>query len=608
MLLACKTLATNGRGMTDIPPPGYSGGSILPSPAVETPILRVQGGGGMPIGYSSASILPQPVKRQPLLRIVGGGGAGAEGAGGADEKGGNIEGIEFRGKRGDAAFQAATDKSELSQLYILEKRPESATELPKQLPPQFEEVNFDDLQQSIFIDEDGAPLNLKGEYLSTKKILPVLRLPSASSYTFARKALEPFRILRNLKHFPAPTVPVRPTTPKGAAPADMSKSVEFKNGSVDLDGITLIQTPVGKTILVGRSLLRVRNPTEKGVKEDIAVLRFTPSEFQLFIQLGFNKPYIKTYLKQLSTQSKEANPFTQFWEQYILSDCGKIEHYYTKTECLATEKFLKTLYDEVFRFRREEELQFLLGKKPRAYFTLGSGKLEVPRSADSSSTAAAGSAARAPVVGQVVSAEKEEEVAVLSAVAVHEETSGGTSDKGGDREDDQTIRIDESMIDGDLVRLEEKNGKQIPIRYGFPKDHIPKLASFFILPELKGDKDIENNPLWKTARDALLTEINRITRVRLEMGSRLRPSRESPNFNLTSLSSIRNIEVIKKLNSKEEKGEKIESIIKKIIYEYIPLFPKGDIVPVKGGGAGSGAGSAKAIHGGRGTRRKRHIQ
>lgn len=61
--------------MTDSPPPGYVGGSILPTPTHEVPIERVQGGGGRPRpeGYSSASLLPTPVVRRPIEKMVGGG-------------------------------------------------------------------------------------------------------------------------------------------------------------------------------------------------------------------------------------------------------------------------------------------------------------------------------------------------------------------------------------------------------------------------------------------------------------------------------------------------------------------------------------------------------
>lgn len=61
--------------MTDSPPPGYVGGSILPNPIHEVPMERVQGGGGRPRpeGYSSASLLPTPVVRRPIEKMVGGG-------------------------------------------------------------------------------------------------------------------------------------------------------------------------------------------------------------------------------------------------------------------------------------------------------------------------------------------------------------------------------------------------------------------------------------------------------------------------------------------------------------------------------------------------------
>jgi len=54
--------------MGDSPPPGYSGGSVLQTPATEIPMMRVQGGGG------SGDVFGQ-VPQIPIQRMVGGNGA-----------------------------------------------------------------------------------------------------------------------------------------------------------------------------------------------------------------------------------------------------------------------------------------------------------------------------------------------------------------------------------------------------------------------------------------------------------------------------------------------------------------------------------------------------
>jgi len=53
--------------MGDSPPPGYSGGSVLQTPATEIPMMRVQGGGG------SSDVFGQ-VPQIPIQRMVGGNG------------------------------------------------------------------------------------------------------------------------------------------------------------------------------------------------------------------------------------------------------------------------------------------------------------------------------------------------------------------------------------------------------------------------------------------------------------------------------------------------------------------------------------------------------
>jgi hypothetical protein len=55
--------------MGDSPPPGYSGGSVLQTPATEIPMMRVQGGGG----HSGGDVFGQ-VPQIPIQRMVGGNG------------------------------------------------------------------------------------------------------------------------------------------------------------------------------------------------------------------------------------------------------------------------------------------------------------------------------------------------------------------------------------------------------------------------------------------------------------------------------------------------------------------------------------------------------
>ena len=55
--------------MGDSPPPGYSGGSVLETPATEIPMVRVQGGGG-----SGGDVFGE-VPQIPIQRMVGGNGA-----------------------------------------------------------------------------------------------------------------------------------------------------------------------------------------------------------------------------------------------------------------------------------------------------------------------------------------------------------------------------------------------------------------------------------------------------------------------------------------------------------------------------------------------------
>ena len=56
--------------MGDSPPPGYSGGSVLETPAAEIPMVRVQGGGG----HSGGDVFGQ-VPQIPIQRMVGGNGS-----------------------------------------------------------------------------------------------------------------------------------------------------------------------------------------------------------------------------------------------------------------------------------------------------------------------------------------------------------------------------------------------------------------------------------------------------------------------------------------------------------------------------------------------------
>jgi hypothetical protein len=57
--------------MGDSPPPGYSGGSVLQTPATEIPMTRVQGGGGVSGGSDVFGQVPQI----PIQRMVGGNGS-----------------------------------------------------------------------------------------------------------------------------------------------------------------------------------------------------------------------------------------------------------------------------------------------------------------------------------------------------------------------------------------------------------------------------------------------------------------------------------------------------------------------------------------------------
>jgi hypothetical protein len=348
--------------------------------------------------------------------------------------------------------------------------------------------------------------------------------------------------------------------------------------SDEADGITFLDDYTGRTALVG-GLYRVRDPLADGVKEDIAALRFMPAEFALFIKLGFNRPFIKRYIKDLTVREDDTHPFSEFWEQYIVSDCANIENYYTRSECLKTESFLKELQAEVYKYRREEELQFLLGKKSRKNLGLEAGKkfvereipVEVEKEGDVDGTGAAtGPAAGKPAQGKAGQQQAQAqgkgstsvvalkpasvEQAVVAAAAAAMRPPAASAETSAEINPKE---IDDSMITKNPGNFNRLDGSLI--RKSFSPEEINILKEALgILKEVELEKSIQNK---------LLTEINLIINARMGKAS---GKRIFNKFNFNDKRAL--------TNSYEDYKNHLKEI-KEAIYSLLPLTIKRDLTP-----------------------------
>jgi len=301
----------------------------------------------VPVGYSPETLLETPAVKKPLLRIQGGGSR--------EQKGGFLP-LDTK----ELIIQCNARNEKLH--YVIDGKIEKPLEGVKEIvDANFDGIEKKSMQYSWVLDEDcfniaAVPLlNTVGDYMKDGGIVAFI--------DYSEDMLDKIDLIK--KFIKDMENKYERLTDNWDISVIRASEFPFILGFTDGDGNARIPevlmlftlantTSADKATIKLDAGFRVRNPDT--AKENIKNLSFTQSEGDLFNFLHFDKPFIRKFILR-SDASKES--FFEFWKMYVTLDGTSQFKLMTALESRKVQGYITNLLDEYRKYLSESALHLL---------------------------------------------------------------------------------------------------------------------------------------------------------------------------------------------------------------------------------------------------------